>query len=287
MILRRSLLLGRFVLGPLYPRLKARMFFPILLFCSAIVGATVSCLGEPLRTRPQDFCVDGFYMENQVYLTTFETVPFAWSEKEPLSPEFAAWHDRCIARGRYVLEGWGFPRLRDHAVFRSETNFNCWRLPVVRAGCRETMQNWVLHAIQNRIDCSRMVQSSDRNPRPELVQGSTVCDVHSISGCLVGFPRQSECPDEKNCSEAAKRSREPRSKHHTLSGSVHGLCSIVHALLGNKVVYLSLAAFGFFALAGRGGFLAFDKFNRDGKDRAIGKFFLIRGIGAGLLLGLQ
>lgn len=76
---------------------------------------------------------------------------------------------------------------------------------------------------------------------------------------------------------------------HPLGGVIHSLCGRVHALLGDGVVYLPLAGFFFAALAGIGGGLILDNFNRERKRKRLGWALFLLGLPAGalcLLLGL-
>lgn len=57
---------------------------------------------------------------------------------------------------------------------------------------------------------------------------------------------------------------------HSLSGFIHSLRGCVHSLLGAKVFYVSLASFFLAALAGIGGGLVLDNFNRERKWKRLG-----------------
>jgi hypothetical protein len=67
---------------------------------------------------------------------------------------------------------------------------------------------------------------------------------------------------------------------HILSSGINGLCGRVHALLGLQVRYLPLAGFFFSAIAGVGGGLILDNFNRERNRQRLG-FVLL---GGGLFL---
>jgi len=114
--------------------------------------------------------------------------------------------------------------------------------------------------------------------------------IYSLQGSTVRLSRKAQSPNQKSSSEKDKKSGNPSSIFHTMGGFIHGLRSSVHALLGGKVVLLTLSGFGFAALAGLGGFTVFDDPNRDRKRIILGWLALVAGPIFGalcLLLGLQ
>lgn len=114
--------------------------------------------------------------------------------------------------------------------------------------------------------------------------------LNSFSRCFVGVSGQEQSVNQQSSAEGDKKSRNPSGASHALSGVVHSLRSVSHALLGDKIILLTLIAFPFAALAGAGAFFAFDYSNGNTRLKRFGLLvaLLFSGLSAiCLVLGLQ
>lgn len=113
--------------------------------------------------------------------------------------------------------------------------------------------------------------------------------VHRGLGRAVGHQRETQSYKEERGANANQPSLNVSIVTHFLCGIVHGPRSFVHSLLGDKVINLVLAGFGFAALAGFGGGLILDDFNRERNRIRLGWLFLLTCLPilvASVLLGL-
>ncbi|KIQ69962.1 hypothetical protein Wenmar_01532 [Wenxinia marina DSM 24838] len=111
----------------------------------------------------------------------------------------------------------------------------------------------------------------------------------SIPRSFIGLPGQKEGDEQQDRTNADEYCGIERVVTHVLRGRVHRACGVVHTLLGSKVFYLPLAGFFLAALAGIGGGLILDNFNRERQRVRTGWFLLFVGLplsGLCLLLGL-
>ncbi|MBK1634790.1 hypothetical protein CKO19_03485 [Rhodovulum adriaticum] len=113
------------------------------------------------------------------------------------------------------------------------------------------------------------------NVGADLFFPNFTCDGNSRLSRLIGLSSEAQRPHQKasanpNKTDAQRRDpkQPPRSLFYRLGGAVH-------ALLGYKVALLQLAVYGFAALAGFGGFLAFDDLN--GERKRLGLITLFGG----------
>jgi hypothetical protein len=98
-----------------------------------------------------------------------------------------------------------------------------------------------------------------------------------INGCLrsaVGLSSEPESDDQQSRAEGDESGRDQRVQSHTLGGFIHRLRGSVHALLGDKIVFLVLAGFGFAVLSGLGGGLILDNVHREGNRKRLGWLLL-------------
>lgn len=100
-------------------------------------------------------------------------------------------------------------------------------------------------------------------------------DINSGLRSAIGLARKAESPNQQAGSYRDKNRGEKRVEGHVLGGLIHRLRSFVHALLGDKIIYLALAGFGFAALSGLSGFIVFDDLNRERNRQLIGRGLLI------------
>lgn len=109
---------------------------------------------------------------------------------------------------------------------------------------------------------------------PSYVNGSisSLGRSHCRTICLYSQHQGGEQKDSTNADQPSLDFGQP---NHALSSVVHSLRSYVHSLLGDKIIYLALTGFGFAALAGLGGGLVLDNFNRERKRIRFGWLLLL------------
>ena len=104
----------------------------------------------------------------------------------------------------------------------------------------------------------KAVHMTELNVRPNLALTDVAGDINGILRGLVSLASEIEGDEQQSGADAHSPSLIKRILRHPLSGFIDRLRSGVHALLGDKVVYLPLCGFGFAALAGLGGGLVLD-----------------------------
>ena len=112
---------------------------------------------------------------------------------------------------------------------------------------------------------------------------------YSRLGGLVGLRSKVKRSEKQSGADRDKACGVQRVVPHVISRRLDILCSGVHTLLGDKVRFLPLGSLCFMALAGLGGGLILDNFNRDRKRQRWGWRLLCGGLllrFGGLLLGL-
>ena len=99
----------------------------------------------------------------------------------------------------------------------------------------------------------------------------------SLDRKIIGQHGENKSANEQRRTNPNRQCRPERMVSHSLSGFIHSLRGRVHSLLGDKVVFVVLAGFGFAALAGVGGGLVLDNVNRERNRILLG--WLLLGFG--------
>ena len=100
------------------------------------------------------------------------------------------------------------------------------------------------------------IWASLRNP---YVSG----DFESFVSSDINLPHRNKILSQQSSAESDEAGGDRRGPYHALGSFIHSLRGSVHALLGFKVIFLTLLCFSFAALSGLGGFLIFDNANTD------------------------
>lgn len=114
-------------------------------------------------------------------------------------------------------------------------------------------------------------------------------DFNRFSSGLVSLPSEVQGNDQKPGADANESGGNQIIQSHSLGGFVHRLRGGIHALLGDKIVLLALGGFFFAALAGLGGGLILDHYDRERKRKRLGWGLLLCSIplaALSFLLGL-
>jgi hypothetical protein len=146
------------------------------------------------------------------------------------------------------------------------------------------LSSWGLTSIINGEDTSdvRAISKRDNCPRltqvhvsPQLLVADVFGDFDGSKRRFVALPSEPQGTKQKHSANPDSPRLQLGVVRHSLSGVIHGLRSRVHALLGDKVIYLALTGFGFAALAGIGLGLILDNFNRERKRIRLGWLLLL------------
>ena len=198
--------------------------------------------------------------------------------------------DYTFTTHKLPLEWKNFLVGSNHSGFHPNRRVNCWTLAPV------CPHSYNLHGFTGNVivemDVASVINTGAywNKPRSNLLESRLARNFYSVSGRFIGASSEKQSPNQKGGTKRHSAERQPRGTFHALSGFVHRLRGISHALLGDKIVLLSLGALLFAALAGLGGFLVFDDPNRNSIRLRFGWLFLTAGpfLSAGcLLLGLQ
>ncbi|MDY6859952.1 MAG: hypothetical protein SWN98_11505, partial [Pseudomonadota bacterium] len=99
--------------------------------------------------------------------------------------------------------------------------------------------------------------------RPDLSLSDLSGSIDSGLSGPIGLSSEEERPNQKHSTYGDSAERPPRGPIHALSSFIHRLRGSVHALLGDKIIFLALGSLGFSALAGFGGYRIFDDPDRN------------------------
>ncbi len=224
--------------------------------------------------------------------------------RSDLSYGFFVQNEICVDSGPNHFIGWQILSWRD--ALKERVN-HCTEINKVKSGIRNDQHTCGTHIQRRRsttvsewnslIGCAsnkKVLRKLKfpfiyRNISSDLCLPKLLCDFHRPVCGSVGLPRQQQGPKEQASTQKDQDCGVQRIVPHLSRGGFNRLCGGVHALLGDKVFYLPLAGFFFSALAGFGGFLAFDNFNGQRYRQRLGFILLFAGLGVGflcLLLGL-
>lgn len=115
------------------------------------------------------------------------------------------------------------------------------------------------------------------------------CHIDGPLSGQISLAGKVEGDDQQGSADSDESGRDKRVQSHTLGGFIYRLRSSVHALLGDKIVFLVLAGFGFAALAGLGGGFILDNVNQERNRKRLGWLLLCCGFplfALSFLLGL-
>ncbi len=94
----------------------------------------------------------------------------------------------------------------------------------------------------------------------------------------IGLPGEPKSDDQQPSADSDETCRDKRVQSHTLGGFIYRLRSSVHALLGDKIIFLVLAGFGFAVLSGLGLGFILDNVNQERNRKRWGWLLLCCGL---------